>query len=32
MKAEILAKSLFGMPLPILTITENVETYLPYRD
>ncbi len=32
MRAEILCNSLSGMPVPLLTITENVDSYLRHED
>lgn len=32
MRAEILCNSLCGLPLPVLTITENIKTYLTYPE
>jgi len=32
MRAEILCNSLGGMPVPLITITENVQSFLPYGD
>lgn len=31
-KAEILTNTLGGMPVPLLTITENCESYISYAD
>jgi hypothetical protein len=32
LRAEILCNSLGGMPVPLITITDNVTSYLPYAE
>lgn len=31
-KAELLAFTLSGMPVPLLTITDNINSYITYED
>jgi len=32
LKADILCNTLCGMPVPVLTITDNVKSFMPYSE